>query len=87
MITVHYFFESYIHTGEYKQKKLRWKNEHELKALRIMWGLECFSVINKRYLWYAKLSEQQFVELNEWYNIWLNVPQTRNVAVRPDGLK
>ena len=77
------FLEDYMHTEEYKQKEAQWQSDHELKSLRRRRETECFSIINRGYLWYTQLSEQQLVELNEWYNAWLNVTETRTVPQKP----
>ena len=81
------FFEEYTHTEEYKQKERQWNNEHEIKDLRRRRESECFSVINRGYLWYAQLTEQQLAELNAWYSAWLNVTETAEVPDKPDWLK
>lgn len=81
------FFEEYTHTEEYKQKETQWRSEHEIKNLRRRRENECFSVINRGYLWYAQLTEQQLSELNDWYNAWLNVTETLEVPDRPEWIK
>lgn len=48
---------------------------------------ECFPVINRGELWYAKLTEVQKVELSVWYEAWLNAPQTGTVPVKPEWVK
>lgn len=81
------FFEEYTHAEEYKQKEEEWQNEHELKMLRRRREAECFPVINRGYLWCTQLTEQQLVELNEWYTDWLNVTETLVMPETPDWLK
>ncbi len=45
----------------------------DLAKLRELRETECFSVINRGALWYAKLTPEQHQELNTWYNAWLDV--------------
>lgn len=81
------FFEEYTYTEEYKQKEAQWQQEHELKELRRQREAECFSVINRGYLWYSRLSEQQLSELSVWYNAWLNVTETLEIPQKPSWLE
>ena len=80
------FFEEYTHTEEYKQKEARWQQMQELKNLRRQREAECFSVVNRGYLWYSRLSEQQLSELESWYNAWLDVTETLVPPQRPSWL-
>lgn len=50
--------------------------EETLERLRLLREDECFSVINRGQLWYNTLTEAQISELNEWYQQWLNLPNT-----------
>ena len=81
------FFEEYTHTEEYKQKEEQWLHNQELKDLRRQREIECFSVINRGYLWYYQLSESQLAELSAWYNAWLNVTETLEIPKKPSWLK
>ena len=45
--------------------------------------LECFSVINRGKLWYDRLTVAEEIELTDWYNAWLDAPETLTVPVRP----
>ena len=48
---------------------------------------ECFSIINRGKLWYDNLTEEQLVELNTWYNAWLNVTETKIIPEKPSWIK
>lgn len=37
---------------------------------------ECFPIVNRGALWYEKLTEAQRQELSEWYEAWLDAPET-----------
>ena len=81
------YLEEYTQSEEYKQKKEQWDSEHQLKDLRNIREINCFSIINRGYLWYSQLSEQQLVELDNWYNAWLDVTKTRIIPQKPIWLK
>lgn len=51
----------------------------ELDKLRLQRDRECFSVINRGQLWYDRLTEEQSVELKNWYQAWLDATTTRVV--------
>lgn len=51
--------------------------ERELSSLRERRKRECFPIINRGKLWYARLSAEQEVELLNWYIAWLNVTETK----------
>lgn len=44
---------------------------------------ECFSVINRGKLWYDRLTVTKEIELTDWYNAWLDAPETLTVPERP----
>lgn len=48
---------------------------------------ECFPVINRGALWYEKLTEEQKTELSEWYQSWLDAPQTEIIPEKPAWLE
>lgn len=56
-------------------------------SLRLRREEECFSIINRGALWYARLSEDQVQELEQWYNDWLNVTETLVEPTKPEWIK
>lgn len=48
---------------------------------------ECFRYINRGNAWYDLLTEQQKIELKEWYQAWLNVTETKVIPEKPSWLK
>lgn len=48
---------------------------------------ECFKVIDRSSLWYDGLSEEQRKELSEWYQAWLEAPQTGEVPQELEWIK
>ncbi len=44
-----------------------------LNQLRKRREYECFSIINRGFLWYNKLTEEQKNELAIWYQEWLDI--------------
>lgn len=63
------------------------QTEAENAQLRIERENECFSVINRGWLWYDTLTEKQTKELRKWYQDWLDVTETRNKPDKPSWLK
>lgn len=55
-------------------------------ALRKRRETECFPVINRGGLWYAKLTEAQRAELSAWYEAWLDAPATGVIPSVPTWL-
>ena len=47
---------------------------------------ECFSIINRGKAWYDTLTEEQYEELQVWYQAWLNVTTTLVVPDKPSWL-
>jgi hypothetical protein len=70
--------------NEDRQKKL--EAEVEIAALRSQREKDCFSYINRGYLWYGKLTEEQREELDTWYQSWLDVTDTRTIPEKPKWL-
>lgn len=65
-----------ISIEEIKKDKIRQSRE-----------VECFSVINRGELWYAKLTEEQRAELSTWYQAWLDAPQTKVIPEKLEWIK
>lgn len=63
------------------------QTEEENEQLRVERDKECFTVINRGWLWYDTLSEKQTKELRKWYQDWLDVTDTRKKPDRPSWLK
>lgn len=61
-------------------------NEEQLKYLRDKREIECFTYINRGKLWYDNLTEEQLVELDAWYNLWLDVTETKVIPNKPKWL-
>ncbi len=55
--------------------------EEYVEYLRAEREAICFPVINRGAAWYARLTEEQKEELQEWYQTWLDAPQT---GVKPE---
>lgn len=64
-----------------KQKEI--EEQTELSNLRNQREKECFSYINRGYLWYSKLTDEQKEELASWYQAWLDVTDTKVVPNAP----
>jgi hypothetical protein len=56
------------------------------KDFRVLRDTECFAVINRSFLWYSNLSEEQKLELQTWYQAWLDITETRKIPAKPTWL-
>ena len=56
------------------------------EELRQRRSTECFPIINRGALWYEKLTSDQRSELSEWYEKWLNAPQTLSAPTAPSWI-
>ena len=63
------------------------EEQQNIEKLRLQRKTECFSLINRGQLWYDQLSLAQKVELQIWYQAWLNVTQTNIIPTKPSWLK
>lgn len=54
-----------------------------LSKIRGRRAAECFPIVNRGVLWYEKLTEAQRQELSEWYEAWLDAPETGIVPDAP----
>ena len=70
---------------EDQDKAIQFEAENE--QLRDERNTECFSVINRGWLWYDSLSENQTKELRKWYQDWLDVTATHKKPEKPSWLK
>ena len=61
-------------------------NEQILMNLRNQREVECFPIINRGKLWYDNLTPEQIAELDEWYNAWLDVTETKVIPNKPNWL-
>lgn len=58
----------------------------EINKLRTRREAECFPIINRGKLWYNRLTAEQESELNNWYNAWLNVTETKVAPAAPSWI-
>lgn len=62
-----------------KEQKL----EREKQRLRQLREKECFVYINRGELWYNRLTSEEKIELDMWYQEWLNVTETFIIPTKP----
>lgn len=61
-------------------------DEHIANELRHKRERKCFPYINRGNLWYSKLTDEQKVELEAWYQAWLDVTSTKVIPEAPEWL-
>ena len=57
--------------------------EEQKSSLRVRREKECFSVVNRGWIWYSTLTLSQWRELRTWYIAWLKVTETMIPPDRP----
>lgn len=66
-----------------EEAKAKVEAEKPLKILRARRAAECFSVVDRGYLWYNDLTEVQKEELKVWREKWLAVTETGVIPEKP----
>ncbi len=56
----------------------------QISVIRSRRETECFPIVNRGKLWYKQLSYEQEIELELWYNAWLNATETLTIPERPN---
>lgn len=87
-------FEAHFQSYRLKDGALEYDEEQNAKIeqealreqLRKQREAECFSVINRGWLWYDTLSDTQVSELRDWYRGWLDVTDTLTVPAEPSWI-
>ena len=62
------------------------RQEAELASLRERREKECFSVVNRGWIWYSSLTLAQWRDLRAWYLAWLKVTETGTIPERPSWI-
>ena len=57
--------------------------EEILNNLRRRRETECFKIINRGQFWYDRLSNEEKIELSNWYQKWLDVTITKEIHIKP----
>ena len=65
------------------EKETSDRRESEDAILRKRREAECFSVVDRGWIWYSALTLSQWMELRSWYLAWLDVTETRTPPERP----
>ena len=65
--------EKLVYDMEQAQKIQNNYRKNEIRARR---EKECFSYVNRGMLWYNKLTPEQDIEFQNWYDAWLKAPET-----------
>ena len=72
------------HSLKLKELIMTFDERYELRErIREVRKTKCFPIINRGKLWYDRLTNEQYGELREWYQKWLDATET---LVVPDDL-
>lgn len=61
-------------------------NKDKAKDIRNRRGCECFKIVD-RPLWLESLTEEQRMIVKQWYQAWLDAPETLVVPEKPEFIK
>lgn len=61
--------------------------ENILADLRNLRECQCFSIINRGGFWLKSLNDEQKIELENWYKLWLKVTETKEIPEKPEWLR
>lgn len=75
-----------IREVEYEEIAQLEEETFAVAKLRIKREEECFPYINRGTLWYERLTAEQRAELNDWYEAWLDVTETKVIPEKPEWL-
>lgn len=65
------------------EQQLLKEKQQQLRKLR---ETECFAYINRGEMWYKRLTEEQKIELDAWYQAWLDITETLEIPSKPTWL-
>lgn len=81
------FYQAWKYDGEKiifdEDRAQELRNKYAKDEIREDRVRRCFPIINRGQLWYDTLSENQKSEIREWYQKWLDAPET---GIRPEDL-
>lgn len=60
---------------------------HQQEEIRRQREDLCFPYVNRGALWYENLTQDQRVQLGQWYQAWLDAPKTMTIPEAPEWLK
>lgn len=74
------FYQAWKYDGEKlvydMEQAQKIQNDYRKNEIRARREKECFSYVNRGTLWYNKLTPEQDIELQNWYDAWLEAPET-----------
>lgn len=62
-----------VYSLEKQENITKQRQKEEIRRQR---QIQCFSVMDRSKFWYDNLTSEQQQQLREWYNAWLDAPET-----------
>lgn len=72
--------------GKLVVEKERYEHDRLVETIRERRQIECFSIVNRGEVWYNLLTTEQKAELQQWYEAWLDAPETLIIPEKPHWL-
>ena len=63
------------------------QEQHRKEEIRRQREDQCFPYINRGALWYEKLTQDQRAQMGQWYQAWLDAPETMTIPEDLEWLK
>lgn len=85
------FYQGYrLENGELREDSealAALQEQHRKEEIRRQREDQCFPFINRGTLWYESLTQDQRTQLRQWYQAWLDAPETMAIPKTPEWLK
>lgn len=62
-----------VYSLEKQENITKQRQKEEIRRQR---QIQCFSIMDRSKFWYDNLTSEQQQQLKEWYNAWLEAPET-----------
>lgn len=72
--------------GKLVTDKKKYDKDKLIDNIKYRREVECFAIVNRGQVWYNTLSKTQKTELQNWYEAWLDAPQTLVIPEKPEWL-
>lgn len=72
-----------VYSLEKQENITKQRQKEEIRRQR---QIQCFSIMDRSKFWYESLTLEQQQELREWYNAWLEAPETGIIPEKLDWL-
>lgn len=62
------------------------QDKYNIAEIRSQREISCFPYVNRGYMWYSMLTDNQKEEFSKWYQSWLDATETKIIPEKPEWL-